>query len=98
MATKRKTTTKKATAKKVSSRKTTNKATSSEKKVNATIAKAIRILDKQKRDWKRIWKDNVSGLQNAKSGAKRASAEYKNKYGETRAKRWERALSEAKKS
>ena len=61
-----------------------------------TIKKARAILDKQKRDWKRIWKDNVSGLQNAKSGAKRASAEYKKKYGATPKARWQNAIKKAK--
>lgn len=63
-----------------------------------TIKKAKAILDKQKRDWKRIWKDNVSGLQNARSGAKRASAEYKKKYGATPKARWQNALAKAKKA
>lgn len=62
----------------------------------SVIAKAKRILDAQKRDWKRIWKDNVSGLQNAKSGAKRASAEYKKKYGTTPKARWQNAIKKAK--
>lgn len=64
----------------------------------STTKKAKAILDAQKRDWKKIWKENVSGLYNARTGAKRASEEYRKKYGATPKARWKNALAKAKKA
>lgn len=65
-------------------------------KAAAVTKRAKQILDEQKRDWKKIFKSNVKGLYNAKTGAKRASEEYRKKYGDTPQKRWENAIKKAK--
>ena len=77
-------------------RKTTKKATS--KKATTTTKKAKRILDAQKREWKRIWKEEVSGRRNPQEAAERAGQRYRLEYGATPKARWKNALAKAKKA
>ena len=65
---------------------------------NNTIKKAVRILNDQKKDYKRIFRNEVRKSKNSKSAAVKAGITYRNIYGSTPQKRWENALRQAKES
>lgn len=68
------------------------------KRTNTTIKKAQRILDEQKRDYKRIFKNEIRKEKNVKSAAIKAGSTYRTLYGSTPQKRWQNALKLAKES
>lgn len=61
-----------------------------------TIKKAQRILDAQKQDYQRIFKDEVRKSGDSKKAAVRAGSVYRSRYGATATKRWKNALKKAK--
>lgn len=62
---------------------------------NKTIKRAKSILKEQKDDFEVIFKREVK-KGNSKTGAKRAGAIYRKKYGATPTMRWKKALEKAK--
>lgn len=65
---------------------------------NNTIKKAVRILNDQKKDYKRIFKNEIRKGKNSRSAAVKAGIAYRTLYGSTPQKRWENALRQAKES
>lgn len=65
---------------------------------NNTIKKAVRILNDQKKDYKRIFRNEIRKSKNSRSAAVKAGNTYRTLYGSTPQKRWENALRQAKKS
>ena len=63
-----------------------------------TIKKAQRILEAQKKDYKRIFKAEVRKGGDSKKAAMRAGSTYRSRYGATAKARWRNALREAKQS
>lgn len=63
---------------------------------SATIKRAKRILESQKEDYKRIFKQEVRKGGDSKKAAVRAGSVYRSRYGATATKRWENALKKAK--
>lgn len=70
----------------------------STRKASSTIKKAQRILEEQKKDYKRIFKNEVRKGKNSKSAAVKAGSTYRTLYGSTPQKRWQNALKRAKES
>lgn len=66
------------------------------KRTNSTIRKAQRILEEQKKDYKRIFKNEIRKGKNSKSAAIKAGSTYRTLYGSTPQKRWQNALKRAK--
>lgn len=67
-------------------------------KRNNTIKKAVRILNDQKKDYKRIFRNEIRKSKNSRSAAVKAGITYRTLYGSTPQKRWENALRQAKES
>lgn len=68
------------------------------RKTSGTIKKAQRILEDQKKDYKRIFKNELRRSKNSKIAAVRAGSTYRTLYGSTPQKRWQNALKRAKES
>lgn len=65
---------------------------------NTTIKKAVRILNDQKKDYKRIFRNEIRKSKNSRSAAVKAGITYRTLYGSTPQKRWQNALKQAKES
>ena len=65
---------------------------------NNTIKKAQRILEDQKKDYKRIFRNALKKSKNSRSAAVKAGSTYRTLYGSTPQKRWQNALKKAKES
>lgn len=61
-----------------------------------TIKKARRILDSQKQDYQRIFKQELKKGGDSKKAAVRAGSTYRSRYGSTKKSRWSNALKQAK--
>ena len=61
-----------------------------------TLKKAQRILDSQKQDYQRIFKQELKKGGDSKKAAVRAGSTYRSRYGSTKKSRWSNALKQAK--
>ena len=57
---------------------------------------AVKVLQRQKDDYKKIFKEEVRKSKNPRQGAKKAGEIYRSRYGATPTARWKRALKAAK--
>lgn len=60
------------------------------------IVSARTILDAQKADYQKIFRAEVKKASDPKQGAKNAGRIYRERYGDTATKRWQKALKRAK--
>ena len=73
-----------------------NKTSKSKRAASATINKARKVLQEQKADYKRIFKNQIKKGGGVKSAAIKAGSIYRDLYGSTPKKRWQNALKVAK--
>jgi hypothetical protein len=66
-------------------------------KGSSVVKRAAHILQNQKSDYKRIFKEEIRKGGDSKTAAKRAGSVYRDRYGATASKRWKNALQLAKK-